>query len=61
MPDGERPVRITQISLRPRITVAAGTDLDRARRAVEIAHRECYVANTVTAAIAIEADITEAG
>jgi organic hydroperoxide reductase OsmC/OhrA len=61
MPEDDRPVRITQITLRPRITVAVGTDLERARRAVEIAHRACYIANTVSAEITIDADITEAG
>jgi organic hydroperoxide reductase OsmC/OhrA len=33
--------------LRPRVTVAPGTDLDRARELHHPAHDDCYVANSV--------------
>ena len=61
MPEHDRPVRITAITLRPRIVVAAGSDLERVRRLVAKAHDECYVANTLTAAITIEPVIEQAG
>ncbi len=54
MPENERPIRITQITLRPRIVVAAGSDLDRVRRLVAQAHDECFVANTLNAEVVIE-------
>jgi organic hydroperoxide reductase OsmC/OhrA len=57
MPEGDLPVRITRITLRPRIVVAAGTNLDRVQRIVEKGHEECYVANSVTSEIAIAPSI----
>lgn len=54
MPEGETPMRITRIVLRPRIVVAADTDLDRVRRLVERAHDGCFVANTLNAEMVIE-------
>jgi organic hydroperoxide reductase OsmC/OhrA len=60
MPEDDHPVRITEITLRPRIVVAAGSDLDRVRRIVEKAHEQCYIANTLTARMAIEPVIDQA-
>jgi organic hydroperoxide reductase OsmC/OhrA len=57
MPEDDPPTRITAIHLRPRITVAAGTNLDKVRRLVGLAHDECYVAGSLTTAIDIEAEI----
>lgn len=54
MPEAPRPVRITRITLRPKIVVAPGADLDRVRRLVDKAHHECYIANTINAEIVIE-------
>lgn len=54
MPEDEKPMRITRITLRPRITVAAGDDLARVRRMVERAHDGCYIANTLNAEIVVE-------
>ena len=61
MPEDLRPVRITRITLRPRIVVADGVDLDKARKLVGRAHDACYVANTVNAEIVIEPVIEHAG
>jgi len=47
MPEKDLPMRLTSISLRPTIRVAAGTSVDRVKRLVEIAHRECYIANSL--------------
>jgi len=55
MPEADRPVRITRITLRPRITVAGDAPPDeRLRKLVETAHRACYVANSLTSEIAVE-------
>ena len=61
MPEDVRPVRITRITLRPRIVVADGVDLDKARKLVGRAHHACYIANTVNAEIIIDAVIEHAG
>jgi organic hydroperoxide reductase OsmC/OhrA len=61
MPDDDPPMRITTITLRPRITVrtSAGPGradalTDRVRHLCEVAHRECYIANSLTTAITVE-------
>jgi len=54
MPEDERPVRITAITLRPTITVAPGTDEERVLHLVEVAHRQCFVANSLLSAIDVE-------
>lgn len=60
MPDEPRPVRLTRIVLRPRITLAASDAAAAAlppraklERLVVVAHRECFVANSLTTAIEI--------
>jgi organic hydroperoxide reductase OsmC/OhrA len=40
-------LRFTDVLLRPRVTVVAGTDLEKARRLHETAHAGCYIANSV--------------
>ena len=56
MPEGERPTRITEIVLHPRITVR-GADPLRVRRLIDLAHDQCYVANSLTTTIRIEPTI----
>ncbi len=58
MPVSREPMRITRITLRPRIVLAPGTDLDRVRELVRTAHEECYIANTINAEIVIEPVVT---
>ncbi|HEV2361727.1 MAG TPA: OsmC family protein [Acidimicrobiales bacterium] len=60
MPAGRDPVGITLIRLRPRITVRGdGGDVTEAklRRFVEIAHHECFIANTLNCEMEIEAEL----
>ena len=57
MPEGDKPVRITEIRLRPRITVRGDVAEARVRRLVEVAHRECYIANSLSSSILIEPTI----
>lgn len=59
MPEGDRPVRITHITLRPHITLAPPAD-GRARmadaqvaRLVRIAHDECFVARSLRSEMTI--------
>jgi len=54
MPDDVKPMRITQIVLRPRITVRGSVSETRVRHLCEVAHRECYIANSVTTEIRVE-------
>lgn len=60
MPEDDRPVRITRIVLRPRITVRGDVTDKRILHLVEVGHRECYVANSVKAEIVIEPTILRA-
>ncbi len=54
MPEDDRPVRLTAITLRPVITVRGDPPDERLLHLVEVAHRECYVANSVSTHITIE-------
>lgn len=63
MPADERPVRITRIELRPRISVRGGEGdrealVERVRRLCDIAHRGCFIANSVNAEFSVEPEIT---
>lgn len=57
MPEDEEPVRIAQIALRPRITVASDTSDERVRKLVQSAHEYCYIANSLNAEMTIEPQI----
>jgi organic hydroperoxide reductase OsmC/OhrA len=54
MPDDEQPVRITEITLRPRITVAGEASEERIRKLVDTAHEHCFVANSLNSTMVIE-------
>ncbi len=58
MPDDDPPVRITRIVLRPRITLAGDVGEPRVRHLVEVAHRECYIANSLKTEIEVNPTIT---
>ena len=60
MPEDDLPVRITRITLRPHIVVADGTDIAKVTRLVDLAHRECYIANTVSSEMLLEPVIESA-
>jgi organic hydroperoxide reductase OsmC/OhrA len=57
MPEEDRPVRITEITLKPRITVRSPAAESRVLHLVEVAHRECYIANSLTSKISITPEI----
>ena len=52
--------RFTEVVLRPRVTVAAGSDLDKARALHEKAHADCFVANSVNFPVRNEPEVVEA-
>ena len=57
MPEDDEPVRITRIDLRPRITVRGEVATARIEHLVEVAHRECFIANSLTCEMVIEPTI----
>ncbi len=52
--------RFTEVVLRPRVTVAAGSDLDKACALHEKAHADCFVANSVNFPVRNEPEIVVA-
>jgi organic hydroperoxide reductase OsmC/OhrA len=54
MPEDEQPMWITRITLRPRITVRSNVNDDRVRHLVDVAHRECFIANSVKTEVVVE-------
>jgi organic hydroperoxide reductase OsmC/OhrA len=54
MPEDERPVRITRIVLRPRVGIAGAFDEARLHKLAQLAHRECYIANSLTTDVVVE-------
>jgi organic hydroperoxide reductase OsmC/OhrA len=60
MPEDEQPMRITRITLRPRIVIGGDADEARARRCVDLAHEHCFIANSLNGEIAIEPRIERA-
>lgn len=54
MPEDDKPVRITEITLRPRIVIKGDADESRVRRYIDLAHQECFIANSLSAEMTIE-------
>lgn len=54
MPEEEHPMRVTRITLRPRITVRGDVSEDRIRHLVDVAHHECFIANSLKTDVVIE-------
>lgn len=52
MVDGK--LRMANVTLRPRIVLEAGVDIEKARVLVEKAHRDCFITNSVTAQVDVE-------
>ena len=57
MPAGAEPLRITEITLRPRITLADQAKKERVRKLVSTAHERCYIANSLRSEMNIEATV----
>jgi organic hydroperoxide reductase OsmC/OhrA len=54
MSEAHRPIRLDEIVLRPRITLVAGPTEERVRHLVEVAHRECFIANSLATPVRVE-------
>ena len=54
MPEHDEPLRLTTIRLRPEITLRPGPSEDRVMKLVHLAHRECYVANSLRTDVVVE-------
>jgi organic hydroperoxide reductase OsmC/OhrA len=55
-----RRMRITRVEHRPRITVVGDVEDDRVHRMLDIAHRECFIANTLQVETVIEPTVVHA-
>ena len=53
----DRKMRVTEVVLHPRITIAGSADEAKARSLVEAAHDGCFIANSVACAVRAEAEI----
>ena len=54
MPEDDEPMRITTIRLRPEITLRSGPSAERVAKLVDLAHRQCYVANSLRTDVLVE-------
>jgi organic hydroperoxide reductase OsmC/OhrA len=54
MPAAEQPMWITRIVLRPRITVIGDVDDARLTHLCDVAHHECFIANSLRTEIVVE-------
>jgi organic hydroperoxide reductase OsmC/OhrA len=54
MPEGEQPMSITRIVLRPRITVRGDAADERLAHLCEVAHSHCFIANSLRTEIVVE-------
>jgi organic hydroperoxide reductase OsmC/OhrA len=57
MPADDLPMRLTRIVLRPRIVVRDGATEERVRHLCELAHRECYIANTLATEVEVKPQV----
>jgi organic hydroperoxide reductase OsmC/OhrA len=54
MPTDEQPVRITEITLRPRIVVSGAASEERVHKLAHTAHEHCFVANSLSAQMTLQ-------
>lgn len=61
MPEDRAPVHITEVTLRPRITIAGEASEERVRKLVHTAHEHCFIANSLRSEMTIEPTIEVRG
>ena len=65
MPEDDPPMRITRIDLRPQVeladTDAARPTAERLVHLTEVAHRECFIANSLTSEVTVSPTFTWVG
>jgi organic hydroperoxide reductase OsmC/OhrA len=54
MPVDDKPMRLTRITLRPRIVIAGNASEERVTKLVHQAHEYCYVANSLNGEVDLE-------
>jgi organic hydroperoxide reductase OsmC/OhrA len=54
MPEDDEPVRITEITLRPRIVIAGEASEERVRKLAHTAHEHCFIANSLRSDVRLE-------
>ena len=54
MPLDDEPVRLTEITLRPRIVIAGDASEERVQKLVHTAHQHCYIANSLKSAVTLD-------
>jgi organic hydroperoxide reductase OsmC/OhrA len=54
MPTDQEPVRITEITLRPRIVISGDASEGRVRKLADTAHEHCFVANSLNAQMTLQ-------
>ena len=54
MPQEDKPMRLSRITLRPRIVVGPGVKQERVLRFTETAHELCYIANSLSTDVVVE-------
>jgi organic hydroperoxide reductase OsmC/OhrA len=57
----DRKLRFSEVTLHPRVTIARGSDIDKARALHADAHDVCFIANSVNFPVRHEAKVEEAG
>jgi organic hydroperoxide reductase OsmC/OhrA len=54
MPPDDTPLRITEITLRPRVVLRPGPSEERLHHLTELAHSQCYIANSLRSEVRVE-------
>ena len=54
MPADARPMRLTKLTLRPRIMVGPGVEEQRVLKFAVLAHKQCYITNSLGTEVALE-------
>jgi len=57
MPLDDEPVRLTEITLRPRIVIAGDASEERVQKLVHKAHEHCYIANSLKSEVRLEPQV----
>ena len=57
MPEDAQPMRLTRITLRPKVLVAAGSDVSRFDELMHEAHEGCFIANSLNTEVVVEATV----
>ena len=54
MPEDVKPMRLTKLTLRPRIVVGPGVKEERILKLAQMAHKQCYISNSLSTEITVK-------